>query len=173
MQSLYRSFEEAANKAEGSGAGRLSGPLKVGDLVLIKREPTATRTGPLRFQPRTYPKVYRVVRGGPAAFRLQDLHEPDKGPPVRNPVNAERLVRLDMPELTLKPGQPRVLETLEPEGDPVDGWVRWFVEKFAADGMVLLRQVDQPRNKEWVDLSRKRYRWVTPGHGGQEAPGPL
>ena len=83
-------------------------------------------------------------------------------------INAERLVKLDMPELAFEAGQPRELEMLEPDADPVDGWVRYRIEKFSADGMVLLSKAGDPQVRDWVDLSTQRYRWVVPGHARRD-----
>ena len=136
--------------------------------MMIKREPSGKRDGPLRFQERTYPGIYRIVDGGPQTFRVVCWHDPGKGPPGTNSIHADRLIRLDMPELSFVAGQPRDIEMLEPDADPVDGWVRYHTEKFSSDGMVLLSKGSNPHLREWVDVSTQRYRWVVPGHAGRE-----
>ena len=52
---------ERAGAPEPRGEGRVSAELKKGDIVLVKREPTVARAGPLRFQERVYPDLYRVI----------------------------------------------------------------------------------------------------------------
>jgi hypothetical protein len=165
-QELKQKFQEECDRAEGRGPGRVSAKLSNGDAVLIKREPTARREGPLRFQDRAYPHVYKIVDSIGDTFKVACWHDPLRPVPVKNPIHADRLVKLDMPELELRPDQPRTLEILEPDADPEEGWVRWRVERFARDGMVQLRREDQPGVADWFDLSRTRYRWVLPGHGG-------
>ena len=55
---IQRLLLETAENNEGDG--NTSAELFVGDLVLLKKEPTNKREGPLRFQPRTYPEIYRI-----------------------------------------------------------------------------------------------------------------
>ena len=163
---LQKKFESHVEESEGRGPGAESARLFVGDLVLVRREPSVRREGALRFQDRTYPEVYRVKSGGPASFHVEFAHNKDLKTDFAQPVRAERLIRLDMPEMRLEEGQPRTLQTLEPDQDPVTGWVTWRVEKFAVDGLVLLRHEANPNVVEWVDLSKKRYRWVLSGFLG-------
>ena len=67
------------------------------------------------------------------------------------------LVRLDMPELGLKPGQPRQLEMKESSFDP---WNNYVLERFGADGRVrLLLEGGAAQARKWVDLSKREYRW--------------
>ena len=77
--------------------------------------------------------------------------------PFIQPVHAERLVKLDMPELDLDPRQSRFLDLHDARSDE---WIRWYVERYSIDGRVRIRNVHAPEDVEWVDLSRKRYRWV-------------
>ena len=53
---------ERAEAQEPRGEGRVSAELKKGDVVLVKREPTVARAGPLRFQERVYRDLYRINR---------------------------------------------------------------------------------------------------------------
>ena len=77
--------------------------------------------------------------------------------PFIQPVHAERLVKLDMPELDLDPRQSRLLELHDAVSDE---WIKWHVERYSIDGRVKIRNVRAPEDVEWVDLSRRRYRWV-------------
>ena len=83
--------------------------------------------------------------------------QPQLEPPFLQPLFAERLVRIDMPELELDANQCRRLEIHEPA---TDTWEAWDVEKFAVDGRVLLRSVIRPATADWTDLGSQRYRWV-------------
>ena len=155
---VQRAQLAAVESAEGESVGRLNAELNVGDLVVVRREPTASRTGPLRFQQRAYPEVYRVSKKlGRHTFNVCSLTDPDGGVPFSLPLNAERLVKVDMPEFALAPSQARRLEMLDAE---TDEWVAYDVERFARDGRVKLRCVNAPDNCQWVDLSRTRYRWL-------------
>ena len=55
-------------------AGRISQELNVVDPVLVKREPTAERKGPTRFQSRVYDGIFVVKRKiSPSTFEVEDL----------------------------------------------------------------------------------------------------
>ena len=83
-----------------------------------------------------------------AGHFLQD----DQGPAI-----AERLVRLDLPELDLSPEQPRDVEIFRG-----DDWERHRIEKFSADGRVCVVPSAEPGAKvAWVDLSKHRFRYVS------------
>ena len=77
--------------------------------------------------------------------------------PFLNPLHAERLVKLDMPELELDPRQLRLVEVYN---SSTDVWTRYKIEKYAIDGRVMLRDVVSPALVDWHDLSELRYRWV-------------
>ena len=83
-----------------------------------------------------------------------------KIPPMKMPVNAENLIKVDMPEFDIDPNQPRELELHEDPSDPDAGWVRYRIEKFSVDGTVLLRNHDNRNRVKWVDLAKCRYRWI-------------
>ena len=42
-----------------------------------------------------------------------------------------------------------------------DDWIRARIENMAVDGRVCLQREDNPSQKNWVDLSKLRYRWVS------------
>ena len=81
------------------------------------------------------------------------------------------MVKIDMPELELEPGQKRVVEVYDnTEGD----WKHHRIDRFGIDGQVMLmpqkqkessteegegRWVDNPP-AVWTDLSEEHYRWV-------------
>ena len=117
-------------------SGHLSQELEVGDPVLVRRESTVERKGPTRFQSRVYGGTFVIKRKvSPTTFVVEDLVDKEYVPKFRQPLHAERLVRLDMPELGLEPGQPRRLETRE---SPVEPWNTYVLERFGADGRVRL-----------------------------------
>ena len=75
--------------------------------------------------------------------------------PFIQPVNADRLVRLDMPELELSADQPRRLEM---RTGPAQDFSEYHIERFGVDGRVLLRL--EGGNAEWYDLTKCEYRWL-------------
>ena len=84
--------------------------------MLVKREPTVTRAGPLRFQARVYPDLHRINRVISAStVNVEPIVDPGGRTPFDQPLNANRLVRLDMPEIPLDPGQPRVVSVANRE----------------------------------------------------------
>jgi len=139
-------------------SGHLSKELQIGDVVLIRRDPMSKREGPVRFQPRTYPDLYRVsAKVGVNTVRLVLLVDPAGPVPITQPVNGDRLVKVELPELELDPRAPRRLELYDRD---TDNWVPWTIEKYSVDGRVLLRRVDNTRIANWTDLSVVKYRWV-------------
>ena len=123
-------------------AGSLSKELEVGDAVLVRREPTVARTGPTRFQSRVYPGIFIIKRKvSPTTFVVEDLVDKDAVPGFTQPLRAERLVRLDMPELELSPDQPRRLELRE---TPLQPWNEYTIDRFGADGRVRLSFPEVP-----------------------------
>ena len=140
-------------------AGHLSSELEVGDPVLVQREATADRKGPTRFQSRVHDGIYVIKRKvSPTAFVVEDLVDKEYVPKFSQPLHAERLVRLDMPELGLESGQPRRLEMRE---SPVDPWNVYTLERFGADGRVrLLLQDGAAQTRKWMDLTKCEYRWL-------------
>ena len=155
---LEHKFREIEEKAEGSAGGSNSGLIRVGDHVLVKREPSSKCDGALRFQERTWPDIYRVVKGDHPSFHLRG--RTGRPTPFTNPQHARNLIKLDMPELRLDPDQPRLLELLPAGADPDAGWVKYRVDKSAIDGQVLLRKVDDLLSVERFNLSTQQYRWL-------------
>ena len=96
-----------------------------------------------------------VRRASPGAFWVEDLVDKTKSVPFRQPVHAERLVKLDMPELELRADQPRRLEMRTSEIQP---WNEYTIERFGVDGRVCLRL--DGGGAEWHDLSQCEYRWL-------------
>lgn len=125
--------------------------------MLLRRNPSVRREGALRFQERVYPDIFRIVSGGHPTFRLQVVGDPNRDVPVRQPISADNLVKLDMPELQLDPNTPRLLELQDEKADPEGGWVKYKIEKYSVDGSLLLRNQEIPSRVKWVDLSKERY----------------
>ena len=89
---------------------------------------------------------------------VEDLVDKEYVPKFHQPLHAERLVRLDMPELGLEPGQPRRLEMRESVTDP---WNIYVLERFGADGRVrLLLEGGAAQTRKWMDLTKCEYRWL-------------
>ena len=157
---MAQRFKDHEEDQVGRGEGSLSAELKIGDLVLLRRNPSVRREGALRFQERVYSDIFRIESGSHPTFRLQVVGDPNKEVPVRQPVSADNLIKLDMPELQLDPNTPRLLELQDDRADPEGGWVKYRIEKYSVDGSVLLRNEEIPSRVKWVDLSKERYRWI-------------
>jgi hypothetical protein len=102
--------------------------------------------------------VYRLTKKITRnTFDVEAITAP--GAPVSfvTPIHAERLVKLDMPELDLRPNQERYIEIHD---NSLDEWNRYKIERYAIDGRVFIRRESDPNECEWIDLSTKRYRWV-------------
>ena len=157
--SVQRTALSAIEREESKLGGRLSSEIGVGDAVLVRREATVERKGPTRFQERVYEGIFRVVRrASPGAFWVEDLVDKTKSVPFRQPVHAERLVKLDMPELELRADQPRKLEVREA---PTQPWNRYVIDRFGVDGRVRLRyEGGGKQTNTWVDLTQVEYRWL-------------
>ena len=94
----------------------------------------------------------------PTTFVVEDLVDKDHVPKFLQSLHAAILVRLDMPELGLEPGQPRRLAMRE---SPVGPWNTYTLERFGADGRVrLLLQDGAAQTRKWVDLTKCEYRWL-------------
>ena len=157
--SVQRTTLEAVERDEASMAGHLSSELSVGDTVLVRREGTTDRKAENRFAARTYDGVYVIKRKvSPTTFVVEDLVDKDVVPAFTQPLHAERLVRLDMPELDLDPGQPRKLEL---RTSPLEPWNEYVIDRFGADGRVRLSLVGgAAQTRKWVDLTKCEYRWI-------------
>ncbi len=82
------------------------------------------------------------------------------------------MIKIDLPTFELDEHQPRCLEILRPGEDEEEGWERYYIERFGADGQVLLRHSTNLGHTEWVDLSRERYRWILRSSGEELADSP-
>ena len=155
---VIRCQEEELDRREKSLRGYLSAELFVGDAVLLLTENKPDRGGGRRFLRRTYPQIFRIRKKiGKSTFIVEDLADPGAKLRLRQPVHAERLVKVDLPELDLPDDSRRLLELHQPASD---SWERWKIVSFAADGRVKLENQSDARDVCWVDLSRSRYRWV-------------
>ena len=163
---LAEEHAEEVIASESAGKSRQMRPLMVGDYVLVRTPPVpAAQRGPNRFEPKTYPELFRITRGSKHSFWVEYASNREAVPPFVMPVHAERLVKIDLPTFELDEHQPRCLEILSPGKDEIDGWERYYVEKFGMDGKVLLRHAVNVGHLEWVDLSTERYRWILRSSG--------
>ena len=158
--SVNRTTLEAIERDASTMSGRISAELMVGDTVLVRRPATVERKGPTRFQERSYPEIYVIKsKVSPTTFVVRDLVDEDRPIPFTQPLHADRLVKLDMPELTLEPGQPRRLQLREGVGD---AWTEYYIDRFGADGRVRLNLPDgAAQSRRWVDLTKCEYRWLS------------
>ena len=102
---------EYAEANQEEAPGNLSAELQLGELVLVRREPTVRREGPLRFQSRVDPEVYKIKKNiARHTFVVESIVQPQLEPPFLQPLHAECLVRIDMPELELDANQCRRLD---------------------------------------------------------------
>ena len=165
MQETYadvkRYAQEHLENVSGRGKGTEGVGLKVGDTVLVKRvAKSSDLKGPERFSARTWPGIYRITRGSGHSFHVRSVTDSEKDPPFSNPVNAQNLIKYDLPTVEMDQDQPRCLEILPWGADEVTGWESWHLMKFGVDGQVRLRRRDPPHEEIWQDLSRARYRWI-------------
>ena len=94
----------------------------------------------------------------PSTFVVEDLVDKDVVPSFAQPLHAERLVWLDMPELDLQPGQPRRLEL---RSNPAEPWTEYAIDRFGADGRVRLCLAGgAAQMRKWVDLTKCEHRWL-------------
>jgi len=155
---IQRVQQAAVEDREEDVTGYLSKELEVGDIVLVRREATAGRKGPLRFQSRTYPQLYRVrKKSDKLTFKVESVVSSSAPVPFTQPLHALRLVKIDLPLVELEPRQLRHVEVYERD---TDTWRLMRVDRFAVDGRVWLVPVGRGGRAAWVDLSRERYRWV-------------
>ena len=114
--------------------------------------------GSKRFESDVYPQTFVITaKKGPHSFQIADAAEPSKRLTMSSEVNAERLIRLDMPELELGRNQARQIEILNRRSNQ---WQAAEIQKFSVDGRVLVRFVGTPWNPQWLDLSCEHYRWL-------------
>ena len=145
----------------------------VGDMVAVKRGGDDVPRGSSRFKWTTDGKIYKICGVlGENTYKLESLTGMDEPVSefVQNRFSADRLVKLDMPELeSTQEGSPRILEIYDEE---VGDWVRGRVEKLAVDGRTMIRFDSSSKLAQWIDLTRCRYRWLTevPGVTDQGAP---
>jgi hypothetical protein len=103
------------------------------------------------------PGIYKIhTKISPTTFKVVDFADPSRDLQFDQPVHANRLIRLDLPELELMLDQPQRLEI---QGD--DG-VTWTVKKIfrlSADGRVFLHHEDGSGG-EWFDLTKEKYWYV-------------
>ena len=141
--------------------GRLNKGLEVGDPVLVKRDRDYEHEkAPTRFASKVYPGTYVIVsKLGPNTFNVGDLVDKDYVPTFRNPVNADRLIKLDMPELELEASQPRKVSVKEGTSGEFN---TYLIDRFGIDGRVRVQLEDgAAHTRKWLDLSKCEYRWLS------------
>ena len=155
---IKRAHMEQHQKQRDEQQGDVKHELAVGDLVLLKT--TVKKGQPGRFADRTYEQYFRIKKMvGVNTAVIEDAVEPETQVPTEEDVvNVDRLIKLDLPEVHLQPG-PRKLEIQDDRDQEL--WHPGRVEKMAVDGRVKVRLDREPNVPEWVDLSRRKYRWLT------------
>ena len=150
-------FEKEGTDKGDVGAGRLA----VGDLVALKS--AQRRKGEDRFGHRTDGEIYRITEVvGENTYALGKLTtgaQPNINPSYPNRYAADRLIRLDMPELELElpEGTPQRVEIYDEDAAQ---WDAASTERWAVDGRVCLRFDSNEEERIWVDLTKCRYRWL-------------
>ena len=150
-------------------SGHVAYELAVGDLCALAEAQTdeQKRVGPRKFFNRTRPATYRIVEKiGPNTFLLADS---DTGKVMTTTQHGRNLVKLDLQDIPVEPGQKRVIEVFD---NTTALWERYLITRFSASGQVCLqhRVMQRDRGSEsvwvdegdlkWVDLSELHYRWV-------------
>ena len=69
---------------------------------------------------------------GHNTFKLVDFANPAQTPSFGQPVHGDQLIKLDLPELSLDPQQPRQVELLQNDGVT---WQRRYIARVSADGV--------------------------------------
>ena len=135
---IQRIQREVLEDRAEEAPGRMSAQLEVGDTVVVKRIGENRRDVPSRFLPRTIPGFFtnsRVV--GKNTFDLVPLSGKTDRVPIKLPVNADRLIKVELPRLDPDPKRKVCLERY----DSASGlWSRWRVERVSPDGSGSLRQ---------------------------------
>ena len=91
----------------------------------------------LRGSRKVLPGIYIIKRKiGPSTFIVEDLVDKTVVLRFKQPLNADRLVKFDMPEFELSADQPKRLEMRTMPTQPFN---EYRIEKFGIDGRVLLR----------------------------------
>ena len=152
--------------------GHVSYELEVGDhcAMVLPSTDEKKRIGPKKFYDRTRPEVCVVDQKiGQNTYRLRNIHTGRVDPGTHHGRN---LVKLDLGEIPVEPGQRRVMDIYE---NTSGSWGRHVIERFATDGRLCVRrQIPQsvgqaiewavPRGPEgysrWIDPSEVQYRWV-------------
>ena len=121
---VQRQQEAVVEKFEGREDGRLSAELWPADTVLVRRDKLDVKGGPVKFQARVYPNVYKVTKKVSTHTHVPCCR-------CCGHLHAERLVTLDLPELELNADQPRKIEMKETAYDTLQ---QYHIAKFAVDG---------------------------------------
>ena len=153
---IQRIQRDASEADLARATGKTTDEIQVGDVVMRRKPEKDMPKGRDRFTGRTDGEMYRVVeKCGVNTFRLESLLE--AGAMVPGSVDASRLLKVDLPTMNFREGQSRVIEI---HNDETDDWERANLERMAADGRVFVRFEAATARPEWIDLAKKRYRWV-------------
>ena len=161
-----RALRDELNRSAEGGHG---GQIKVGDIVVKRKNEKNRPTGTHRFETLAEHGLFRVTKKlGENTFELERLDGAplvsQRGQPT--PVPAKMLVKCDMPELEfdLDTQVPRRLEVQSKQDH--NRWFKGTLETFCVDGRAFIRYDGEPERR-LVDLTQEIYRWLVPG---QEEP---
>jgi hypothetical protein len=163
-KAVQEAQKESFEKQQRSVKGRESAQLKIGDVVLLRNRDSEMPKGENRWTQKTSGILYRITEAlGANTFKLGELNTGRKpmssfgGVALVNKFGAERLVKVDMPELDVKLEGTHRIELFDADaGD----WRAAELLQIGADGKIRLRYDDDAATTEWLDLSKERYRWI-------------
>ena len=166
LEKTYANVKRIANEAleaeESKADVSESSRILVGDIVMVRRnryDLDSEYEGPRKWQRKCYPNMYRVRKAlGRSVFDLEDVTEPTKAVPFKNPQNEENLVRIDLPEMDLRSSRDKCVEVYDDESTL---WVPWRIRRMAVDGRVYLQSLRDESVAMWTDLTNARYRWIS------------
>ena len=152
------------NEMEASDEGTFGQELEVGDVVMIRRDPTDRRQGPRRFQSKVRDELYVVDRKiSPHTFQLRSCWNTAKMAGTHHAIN---LIKVHMPNVELEDGQLRVIEVFR---NTVGDWARYRIERHGPDGRCFVKRMRKVGQSDewtedgvgmWTDLSTELYRWI-------------
>ena len=159
---IKASAKELASAKEADRSGSATSLAE--GMIVLRRKPEKDRpSGSHRFEDKTDGVIYRIHRkNGVNSYELELLDGSlllgSRGRPAL--VSGDLLVLCDMPELEVE-RPPGTFTRIEIQ-DRVDHnvWRGAVVDKFLADGQVVLRYDDAVEKSIPTDLTKHRYRWL-------------
>ena len=149
--------KEAADSDLSKAKGRVSAQLVQGDLVAVRtqrRSESKSSKAQSRFDPKVEQGLFTITTVlGPGTFRITPL---EGGPERKATYDSSQIVKIQVPNLDNGDMKRRIIEVHD---DSMGIWERAEVQKVSVDGRVLVCFEARPAEAEWMDLSRKRYRW--------------